>query len=39
LKIYGENLTVLEKAKEITNKETDLRKQKEISNTTDLINV
>lgn len=39
LKISGQHLDALEKAKEVTNKEKNLRKQRETSNTSDLINV
>lgn len=35
----GQNLDALEKAKEVTNKEKNLRKQREAGNTADLINV
>jgi hypothetical protein len=35
----GQHLDALEKAKEVTNKEKNLRKQRETSNTSDLINV
>ena len=35
----GQHLDALEKAKEVTNKEKNLRKQRETSNTADLINI
>lgn len=35
----GQHLDALEKAKEVTNREKNLRKQRETSNTADLINI